>query len=240
MRHFRAIIGFLLVIAAISALIFWEARGRDLVFQKNLVVAAAEINAGDYFTESNLEIRGINSGDIIDGALDSSMMSALLGMRAEQYIPTGSQINEYFVSADDSRFLEPGESIFCIGQDDISMVSSSLRKGDMVQLYGESGRLPLGTYKVAFVKDGAGREVKNAEQLRNNIPLDREDSNYTINSIEIICSQPDYVMLNDYLSDSGCGLTVVQVLTDEADESLYEGEYEYEDEYGEYAEDNSY
>jgi hypothetical protein len=90
------------------------------------------------------------------------------------------------------------------------MVSSSLRRGDRLHIYGGAGKEDLGSYTVAFVKDSADREVKNAEVLKNDVPLDRESSNYTISRIEIVCTRDDYASLNEYVSLADNGLTIVQ------------------------------
>ena len=90
------------------------------------------------------------------------------------------------------------------------MVSSSLRRGDRVHIYGGAGKEDLGSYTVAFVKDNADREVKNAEELKNDTPLAREESNYSISSIEIVCTRDAYAQLSDYVGDSEKTLTIVQ------------------------------
>ena len=64
---------------------------------------------------------------------------------------------------------------------------------------------------MAFVKDSSDREVKNLESLKNNEPVDREDSNYKIDSVEIICTTDDYANIMDYVTVSEDGLTIVQV-----------------------------
>jgi hypothetical protein len=208
MRNAKLVVGLVLMVAAVAAFTFWESDGRNMVYEKDIVTAAADINQGDILTEENTVVKGIGKDYIVNGA--AADPADVLGKRAMQYIPEGSQISDDFLTGEDNIVLKPDESIYCIDESMISMVSSSLRRGDRVHIYGGAGKEDLGSYTVAFVKDSADREVKNAEVLKNDVPLDRESSNYTISRIEIVCTRDDYASLSEYVSLADNRLTIVQ------------------------------
>ena len=101
---------------------------------------------------------------------------------------------EYF--KDNGFRLKKEETIFVIDPDWIAMRSSSLRRGDIVDIYGSNGAGLLGTFQIAFVKDEAEREVKDAgEAVQNHTAsdiLDRTDSTSVIDHIEIITTFSEY------------------------------------------------
>lgn len=210
MKNIKLVVGVILMAAAITGFAFWESNGRDMLYETQLAVASADIKQGDIITEKNIEIKGIDGEYVMDGAVKAERISDIKGKKAKQYIPAGGQISADFLTSEDDIILKEGESIYCIDEEMIGMVSSSLRRGDKVRIYGGAGKEDLGSYTVAFVKDDADREVKNASELKNDTPLARESSNYSISSIEIVCTRDAYAQLNDYVNNSEKMLTIVQ------------------------------
>lgn len=210
MRNAKLITGVILIAAAVGALVFWESHGRSMLFETKVIVASSDIRQGDILSEQNIEVKGVGSDYVMKSALKAGSYNELIGKKAKQYIPEGGQISDDFIAGDDDIVLKEDESIYCINKDMIGMVSSSLRRGDRVHIYGGAGKEDLGSYTVAFVKDSADREVKNASELKIDSPLDREDSNYTISSIEIVCTRDAYAQLSDYIAVSENTLTIVQ------------------------------
>lgn len=210
MKSTKLIIGAILMIAAITGFTFWESHGRDMLYETQLAVASSDIKQGDIITEENVSAAGIGSEYVMSGAVRAERMADIMGKKAKQYIPAGGQISADFLTDENDIVLKDGESIYCIGEDMIGMVSSSLRRGDKVHIYGGAGKEDLGSYTVAFVKDNADREVRNASELKNDTPLAREESNYSISSIEIVCTRDAYAQLSDYVSDTEKTLTIVQ------------------------------
>lgn len=210
MRNAKLITGVILIAAAVGALVFWESQGRSMIFETEVIAASSDIRQGDILTEQNIEVKGVGSDYVMKSALKAGSYNELIGKKAKQYIPEGGQISDDFIAGDDDIVLKEDESIYCINKDMIGMVSSSLRRGDRVHIYGGAGKEDLGTYTVAFVKDSADREVKNASELKIDSPLEREDSNYTISSIEIVCTRDAYAQLSDYIAVSENTLTIVQ------------------------------
>ena len=210
MRSIKLVTGVILIVAAITGFTFWESHGRDMLYETELAVASGDIKQGELITEKNVEARGIGSDYVMSGAVKAEQMADIMGKKAKQYIPKGGQISADFLTDENDIVLKDGESVYCISSDMIGMVSSSLRRGDRVHIYGGAGKEDLGSYTVAFVKDDSDREVKNASELKNDTPLARESSNYTISSIEIVCTRDAYSRLSEYVDTSEKTLTIVQ------------------------------
>ena len=210
MRSIKLVIGVILIVVAITGFTFWESHGRDMLYETELAVASGDIKQGELITEKNVEARGIGNDYVMSGAVKAERMADIMGKKAKQYIPKGGQISADFLTDENDIVLKDGESVYCISSDMIGMVSSSLRRGDRVHIYGGAGKEDLGSYTVAFVKDDSDREVKNASELKNDTPLARESSNYTISSIEIVCTRDAYSRLSEYVDTSEKTLTIVQ------------------------------
>ena len=211
-KNFKLIIGVALIVISVTTFMFWEVKGRDMVFREDLVVASVDIGAGDVLGPENLTVASVDDDDVIGGAVADEDLDRLMGRVARQYIPRGAQLNHSFLAEEGSLVISGEESIFALEGKMIDMVSSSLRRGDRVRIYGNSGKVDLGEYSVAFVKDSSDREVKNMEKLDNDDPMDREDSNYKIDSVEIVCTKDEYAKIIDHVTVSDSGLTVVQVM----------------------------
>ena len=181
-----------------------------MLYETELAVASGDIKQGEFIIEKNVEARGIGNYYVMSGAVKAERMADIMGKKAKQYIPKGGQISADFLTDENDIVLKDGESVYCISSDMIGMVSSSLRRGDRVHIYGGAGKEDLGSYTVAFVKDDSDREVKNASELKNDTPLARESSNYTISSIEIVCTRDAYSRLSEYVDTSEKTLTIVQ------------------------------
>ncbi len=210
MRSIKLVTGVILIVVAITGFTFWESHGRDMLYETELAVASGDIKQGELITEKNVEARGIGNDYVMSGAVKAERMADIMGKKAKQYIPKGGQISADFLTDENDIVLKDGESVYCISSDMIGMVSSSLRRGDRVHIYGGAGKEDLGSYTVAFVKDDSDREVKNASELKNDTPLARESSNYTISSIEIVCTRDAYSRLSEYVDTSEKTLTIVQ------------------------------
>lgn len=210
MSRVRSFAGMILVLISVAGFVLWEAGGRSLLCDIPLAAASEDVYPGTVLSEENLVIQGFPKEYQLENAVTKENASALFGKKAKQFIPKGSQITGAFVAEEHDIVLKEGQSIYCVDESMIDMVSSSLRRGDQIHIYGEAGKVDLGSYTAAFVKDTADREVKNQESLKHDTPLERENSNYTISRIEIVCTRDEYASLCDYVSLSGNGLTIVQ------------------------------
>jgi hypothetical protein len=165
-------------------------------------------------------------------------MGLLQGKVASQLIAKNDQIiPDYF--SDNEFNLKRNESVFVIRPEWIAMRSSALRRGDIVDIYGTNGLGLLGTFRIAYVKDEAEREVKNASNGsggnvggntgsdagsgsgsgRNGDILARTDSTSVIDHIEIITTYQEYEKLTGSIggADGATPAALIIVQKGEAD-----------------------
>lgn len=163
----------------------------------------ARNSKGTLVNSSMFQTQGIPKDYILQGALMPDETNMINGKIAKQLIPQNNQIvMKYFEN--NALKIKKDESIFVIDPDWIAMRSSSLRRGDMVDVYGSNGDGLLGTFQVAFVKDQAEREVKDVAEgssqhvVKGDI-LSRTDSTSVIDHIEIITTFSEYGKIADYV-----------------------------------------
>lgn len=195
MRKLKSILGILLILLSLAGLFFWEWRGRETVMTEQVLVAARDIPEGTTADGSMVTIKGIPKESLLEHVLTPGDIGLLKGKVTSQFIPRNGQIvTEYFRNKE--FYLERNESIYVIDPAWISMRSSALRRGDMVDIYGSNGLGLLGTFRIAYVKDASEREVRNAgEESAGNTGKDilaRTDSTSVIDHIEIISTFREY------------------------------------------------
>jgi hypothetical protein len=199
MRKLRPILGILLIVLSIAGLFLWEWKGREAIMMEQVLVAGEMIREGVAVNGEMFATKGVSKESLMEGALAPADLRRIQGKVAAQSIMKNGQIAmEYF--RDDESYLERGESIFVIDPEWIAMRSSALRKGDLVDIYGDNGLGLLGTFRVAYVKDEADREVKDVGtevggpgvgNPKSDI-LERPDGTSVIDHIEIIATFQEY------------------------------------------------
>jgi len=202
-KKFKSILGILLIIFSLAGLFFWEWRGREAIMLDQVIVAKEEIQKGTVISDTMFDIKGIPKENKLNGALTPDKIKQLQGKVASQLIAENDQIiSDYFT--ENEFYLKENESIFVIEPDWIGMRSSSLRRGDVIDVYCNITGELLGTFQIAYVKDESDREIKNADgqmqQYRENDNiLERENSTSTIDHIEIISTYKEYAGLEAYV-----------------------------------------
>ena len=203
MRKFKAILGIGLIALALTGLVYWEVDGRERLLTDIILVANQDISADRILTEAMISKIGIAHDSKINGALGPESLAILTGQRTKQFIPQNGQLStKYFYT--DEFYLKKGDSIYVIKPDWISMISSAARQGDTVGIYSDDGLIKIGSFKVAFVKDAAVREVKDVAAKDTEFPgqmtqpdnkdelLARTDATSVATHIEIIATLKDY------------------------------------------------
>ena len=208
-RLFKPIIGVLLIIMAIGLLIFWEVEGRDAMMMEKVLVAEQDILPGTKVNPGMFREVGILSENMIKSGMNINQVSSLNGKISNQIILMNSQISKRFFSDNNSE-INKGYGVYLIKSDWIFSVSSSLRKGDMVDIYSFDGKTKLGIFRVAFVKDMQGKEV-----IDEKIPdgykeiLDRVNGSEVVNELEIISTLQNYSIVLEYVFANEGKLIVV-------------------------------
>ena len=209
MKRSRTVLGLLLIIFAVAGLIFWEVRGRETMLLDTVIVAKERIPAGTLITRDLLSAAGILEENRIQGGLSWDKLHLAIGQVAVQDIVENSQISEEFLAESDF-YIRSNESIFVLHPEWIAMRSSSIRRGDWIDIY-ESGSFDkIGSYRVAFVKDANELEVTDGEGAGGSNALDRTVSTSLISHIEIIADMKEYEKIARLAGNNETGLLLVQ------------------------------
>lgn len=210
MKRIRTVIGLSLVIAAVAGLIYWELDGREAVLMDQFLVARKTILSGTLVTADMFSEAGILEENKIEAALKPEQLPDIIGKVAAQRIIKNDQVvAEYFIEND--FYFGEGESLFVIRPEWITMRSSSLRRGDWIEIYEDRDHKVIGTYRVAFVKDNNEVEVRDSGKVSPKSALERADATSIISHIEIISDLPGYEkILNCVSGITSAGLILVQ------------------------------
>lgn len=215
-KIFRPVLGVLLIVVSIITLLWWENTGREQLVMSSVMVAKDNIQRGRIIGEQDfIEIKNI-SESTIPGAITPQTFYKIKGLVAKQYIPKLSQvIPKMFVKKD--KMLLDGNSIFPIKEVWIGSRSSSLRKGDNIDLFDEKGQCYIGTFKIAYAKDSNEQEVVGTEENLSEDILQRDFSSSTIAHVEIITSMEEYKNIWHLAEEEGMKFLIIQ-----KGEELYE------------------
>ena len=210
MKKGRTVMGLLLIAFAIAGMIFWEAKGREVILLDAVIVASETIPRGTIITRDMVSQSGVLPENRIYKVVEWAALPKIIGRAALQDILKNSQISIEYLADDDDFYLHGDKSIFVIKPDWIAMRSSSLRRGDWVDIYAGEELNRIGTYRVAFVKDANETEVTDGEGQKRSGLLDRTASNSLISHIEIIADIREYKKITDHVKGEGAGLLLVQ------------------------------
>ncbi|PKM85325.1 MAG: hypothetical protein CVU86_02585 [Firmicutes bacterium HGW-Firmicutes-11] len=198
LNNLKPIIGIALILFAVSGLVYWETTGRERMLTDTVLVAAETIRQGTLVSGSHFTELKVDKNKKIEGGIGPDDLGTVLGMTAKQTIVKNGQVSLTYFREDDIA-LKNGQSVFVIPSDWIRMRSSTLRRGDMVGLYDSDTMIPIGTYRVAFVKDSNEIEVRNTDSRESSPILERLDATAVISHIEIITDVDGYRKIADHL-----------------------------------------
>lgn len=198
-RFLKPVLGVLLIIMAVGLLLFWEVEGRDAVMKEKILVAEQDIFPGTKVNARMFKEVGILSENMISNGITLKEISGIDGKISNQMIPMNGQISKTFFS-DSKEGIDKGYGIYQIRPDWIFSVSSSLRKGDSIDVYVLDGKIRLGGFQVAFVKDEQGKEVIDEEIGKGYKEiLDRENGSEVVSEFEIISTLEQYSSIREYI-----------------------------------------
>ncbi len=209
MKRNRRIIGFALIVLAIIGMVFWEVKGREKLMLENVIIASQTIPAGTLIESSHLDQAGVLSVNKINKALSWDKLTNVLGKVALQDIVENGQISELYLGENDF-YLKYPQSIYVLHPDWIKMCSSSIRRGDWVDIYEGRDFNKLGTYRVAFAKDSNSIEIIDGENESISRPLDRFQGKSLVDYIEIITDISEYKRIREFATNSDIGLLLIQ------------------------------
>ena len=198
----KTILGIALVLIAIGALFFWEAQGREMLLMDSVLVAEEDIKAGERLDVDLFKTISVPAGALVDGAVDPKEAALIAGKEAAIDIVRGAQLSLHYLREPDAA-PRPETSFYIIRNEWIAMCTSSLRRGDNVQITSADGRNIIGLFPVAYVKDGDGREVTDASSGMYSFTgaggeSSRVNTSAPIHHVEIMCELKDYRRIFDY------------------------------------------
>lgn len=210
MKLLKPAVGCVLILTAFIGLIYWENDGRERWTMEEVIVAAQDIEEGADITRNMFRTARVPKENLIKGAFGADDIGIVAGKVADRAIAENSQVSRDFFD-DSNSVIEKGKSIFVIKSEWIDSRSSSLRGGDTIKIYSDTGDHLFGTYKVAFVKDDNEQEVVEADGFApsKNI-LDRRMSSRPANHVEIISTLEEYQGIMEFVTTEGRGLMLVQ------------------------------
>lgn len=208
MKKFRPAIGILMIILAIGSMFYWESYGRERFFTEEALYAKHEIKKGELINAGMLKAGRISHENLVQGAVGMNEIKDVVGKIAEFNIPENCQLSKSMFSKRDF-FIGKGRAIFVIPQEWIYMRSSSLRKGDKIDIYSLSQRAKIGKFSVAFVKDNVDREITDLNGTKKEL-LNRDSTSGVIDHIEIICNEDVYSKIRALCQINPKDLLIIQ------------------------------
>lgn len=203
--------GLFLILVSVVMMIFWETQGRELVMNKKVIAAGRDISAGEECSDENITVLSIPKDAVAEDAVSPDQLNEYIGKKFKYDISKNSQISvDSFILQE--KEISENMSIFQIKKDWISNISSSVRKGDTVLIYGcdeQSETQYLGEFYVAFSKDGSGREVTETTGFDEPRILKRTNGISVPSDIEVIAALEDYIQVTKTIN-SGKKLIILQ------------------------------
>jgi len=214
-KRVKQIIGVLLIVTAVAALVYWETDGRSRVVTKQVLVASENIMQGEMITRQMLSVVNAMPDTVILGAFAPDEFHKIEGKEASQNIVRNQQISEALLR-EPVEIIRDRRSPYVIKPEWIYSRSSSLRRGDIVQIYSSDGSHFVGEFEVAFVKDVADKEVIDmvGEDGRMGSPVadirSRINSSGIISHLEILTELAEYREILQFIESTGEQLLIVQ------------------------------
>ena len=207
----KLVLGIILILLSIAFMYFWETNGRNILMNEEVVVTAAPLEAGAVLGSDKIKIASVPKDAVSENCLTPEDLGDYIGKTLKYGLNANSQIAvNSFISGENPVTGEM--SLFEIRPSWIKNLSSSVRSGDRITIYGYMPGNPglnLGSYYTAFVKDGSGREVVESSGTAQPEILKRTGGLYVPVEIEIAAKLSDYTKILSYV-ESGWTLIIVQ------------------------------
>ena len=208
-----AILGIVLMLSSVTAMFWWETKGRSLFLYKEVLVLNQSVEAGMTITEDMVSFIRVDPFNFIEGALVSK--EKVLGKITYHYIPKYSQLNLAYFIGEKVKAAKEDQYIFTIPPDWYLTFPNSLRRGDIIYFYpvknlklnenissntSESKKIfmeeDMIKGEIAYLKDSGNREVVDIKGEK------RYDGSANIASIEIITNWEDFSYLQGLVGEN--------------------------------------
>ena len=214
-NRWKGFLGLLVMVLSLAGMYLWQTYGREAADKKEVLLARLDIEPGTLIDPSlHFVIKRVDSELIIPNALTPSEVQGVKGLAAKYLIPQNAIVSGKFFEAS-GLVLSDERFIMKIPESWVYAVPTSLRRGDEIFFYAVSAKLdPLADSRVqtepsglpvygqqlpgamegselvlssyvAYVKDGANREVVDMDERK------RMDGSSQVSSIEIVCTDEE-------------------------------------------------
>ena len=205
----RPALGMVLILASLAGFWWWESYGREKMVYQEVLVAGRNIRAGEELSPGDFKIVHGTRETMVRGGISPREIKALKGKEASIDIGKGSQITSSMLRDEEDVFSE-GKSIYVLGADWIESRSSSLRKGDVVEVYTAEGDYSFGRYPVIYVRDQDEQEVTGGKNEGAEGIESRNYSSGQVGSVEVCCRHEDYQAMSSHVKNEDGRLLLVQ------------------------------
>ncbi|MDR1815496.1 MAG: SAF domain-containing protein [Clostridiales Family XIII bacterium] len=220
----KTLAGALILLVAVALLVFWEAQGRAMFLMEDVLVAREAIPAGAAVTAADFRTVSVPAGAVVENAVKPGAAAGgaspaptvngepFSGLVAGENIRRGAQLSADALKEADAA-PPPDPSCYVIRNEWIALCTSSLRRGDTVEVLSADGARDFGTFTAAYVKDSEGREVTDAAPtMRSFTDPDegRANASSPIHHIEIRSEWKPYKAIMDYCNHHVEGVLLVR------------------------------
>ncbi|MDR3224670.1 MAG: SAF domain-containing protein [Clostridiales Family XIII bacterium] len=202
----------MLILIAISGLVLWETKGRELVLMTDVYAAGNDIEKGETLDASMFRTVSVPRDALVSGAVTPRGASKISGGVAAAPIPEGAMLSSSYIDTPD-EVSHRSDSYFTIERHWILMRSSALRRGDKAEIMTANGARSFGVFDIGFVKDAEDKEVTEMAGetgFGGAAAESRVDATSPIDHIEIVAQLPAYLMIREY-AESATGPSLILV-----------------------------
>lgn len=130
----RYVVGIVLIIASVGLIYSWEKWGHDYFFQKEILVASRNVEAGEEITKEMVKKSKVQNR--VEGQLEPKEIKKIIGMVAYSRLHKGEAIYSDDVVKKDAYTGEGSERfIVSLNKEIFYSLPESLKKGQELSLY---------------------------------------------------------------------------------------------------------
>ena len=203
----KTLLGLMLIAISVFSLVLWEVEGREMLLMKSVLIVNEDISKDQILTTDMFSEISVPKEAVIKDALLPADINSVEGKVSGTILYKGSQVSQKHIVFESSPKIS-SRSFFVIPNEWIYMCSSALRASNEIEIISKDGGINFGKYKIAFVKDSAGKEVTSrgidAGGIFNS-DITASGNSSPINHVEIICELEDYMTLKSYAESDSSG-----------------------------------
>lgn len=168
--------GLMLVIVALSLMVFWEFWGRENIAYDRILVLKEPLPAHSLIKEEDLTSKRVEYPS--ENAIKEENMKSLIGMETCQYVAEDVELRmEYFTNPKFATDEELGNGSMALSLDWLLSNPQTLARGDEITVY--SNGTKIGEATIGHVRDSSNNEIVFQGSSR-------ENSSGVVSYIEII------------------------------------------------------